>query len=119
METTLSAVFNFGILAGYMFGAFVVGSQIEGTSTYTRCAGLIFFATCGLHHAHIGAFHVLFTPDLPVAEVMTEWYSLWLIIGIQFLAIWGFLIGVYVDLVLKPKRAYSHPRGQDNGGNGG
>lgn len=112
--SALSTFINLAITGAYLFAALFIGPRLKGTSDLTRIAGALFFATCGLHHME-GALHLQATPNLTVFEMFTTVHML-VIDAVQAASIWLFIIGVYLDLIIRPQRK-DHPlHDTDDGG---
>lgn len=95
-----SGIFNLAIVGGYVFAAFYIGPRVQGTRPFTQVAGAIFFLTCGLHHFE-NVLHLTFSEDGLVGDMLTSSHML-VIDGIQAVAIWAFIVGLAMDLIVKP-----------------
>jgi hypothetical protein len=94
----LFALENLAICAGYVFVAFVVAPlfmrKVGVRYRTTRVGGIGFFLLCGLTHGDM-AFEALFaTAHEPMAA---QWW-MHAIHGPQAVAVWAFVIGLYLEL---------------------
>lgn len=80
-----------------MFLALVVVPRVTVHLTRTKVGGVIFFATCGLHHLE-NIFHAVFQPGEPNRETMTALHMLAIDVP-QALAVWLFVSGLYLEVV--------------------
>lgn len=87
---------NMGIFCGYLFIAFVVVPAFDVTRWFTKVGGFFFFVTCGFTHLEL-ASHLWLTDGLPRSE-MTSWHMT-AIHTVQVVAVWLFVIGLYVEFV--------------------
>lgn len=92
-----AVVSNFAIALGYAFVAIVVVPGVTLRLWYTRVGGIVFFATCGLHHLE-NAFHVLFEGDQTIRHAMHVGHMLAIDIP-QAIAVWMFVTGLYLEAV--------------------
>lgn len=97
LSTTLFVVSNLGITAGYIFLALFVLPRVTVHLVRTKVGGIGFFLLCGLHHLD-NTFHLLYQTDLAVGHVFLEWHMLAIDIP-QFICVWLFVTGLYVELV--------------------
>lgn len=86
---------NLGIFMGYVFAATAVAPRLRVRLKRTRWGGVVFFATCGLTHLEL-ALHAAGQLGITASE-MTSWHMV-LIHGIQVVAVWAFLTGMYREL---------------------
>lgn len=97
MSGALFVASNAIIMLGYVFLAAFVVPKSTARLRMTRIGGVGFFTTCGLHHLD-NLLHYVLTPDLPVADAMTELHMLVVDVP-QAVFVWMFVIGLYVELV--------------------
>jgi hypothetical protein len=102
---TLSAVSNIVIVLGYLAAGFYLGSRIHGTSFVTRTAGALFFASCAFHHLDM-AVHLSADPHIQLGEAVTSAHMLIVDVA-QAVSVWVFLVSIYIDLVVRPRRVYT------------
>lgn len=88
---------NIVIVLGYMFLSLFVVPRVTVHLTRTKVGGVVFFATCGLHHLE-NIFHVLFQPLEANRHTMTQFHML-LIDVPQAVAVWLFVSGLYLEVV--------------------
>jgi len=93
----LFVVSNLVIVLGYMFLSVFVVPRVTVHLNRTKIGGIIFFATCGLHHLE-NVFHVLYQPLESNRETMTAIHML-LIDVPQAVAVWLFVSGLYLEVV--------------------
>lgn len=111
--SALSTFINLAITGAYMFAALFIGPRLKGTSDVTKIAGALFFATCGLHHME-GALHLQATPSMTLLEMFTTTHMV-VIDAVQAASIWLFIVGVYLDLIIRPMRR-DHPLHDESDG---
>lgn len=100
MTDLASMLFNLAILGGYLFASFYIGPRVQGTRTFTKIMGSLFFLTCGLHHAE-GAALISTAPSTSVESMLARPHML-VIDGVQAVSIWGFVVGLAVDFIVRP-----------------
>lgn len=88
---------NVVIVLGYMFLALFVVPRVTVHLNRTKIGGVVFFATCGLHHLE-NIFHVLYQPLEANRDTLTALHML-LIDVPQALAVWLFVSGLYLEVV--------------------
>lgn len=87
---------NLGIFLGYVFIAAVVVPCFPVQLIQTKIGGFVFFATCGLTHLEL-AIHS-FVEGALEREDLLSWHML-TIHGVQVLAVWLFVWGLYQEFV--------------------
>jgi hypothetical protein len=100
LNTTSAWLFvlsNIGITAGYIFLALGVLPRVTVHLTRTKVGGVGFFLLCGLHHLD-NVFHYLFQGKQHVEHVFTEWHMIAIDVP-QFVCVWLFVTGLYIELV--------------------
>lgn len=95
--TAAFIVANWAIFTGYVFTALFVAPRVQMRYKITKISAVVFFLTCGLHHAE-NALHVLFEPD-ETFEKMAHTFHMLAIDVPQAFAVWGFVIGLYLESV--------------------
>ncbi len=94
----LSIISNFTIFAGYIFIAVKVAPFFKLRFIATRISAILFFTTCSFTHLQMGIDAILHMP----MEYNTWYYLLNHIV--QAFAVWGFAVGIWVELILIPNR---------------
>lgn len=93
---------NVGIMLGYMYVGAFVAPHFKLDERDTKIAGTLFFVTCGLTHLEM-ALHAWLTPEESFLESMvTSWHGV-LNHGVQVIAIWLFVTGLYRQFVIGPR----------------
>lgn len=93
----LFVVSNFTIFLGYVFLAVFVVPMASVRLWTTRLGGMAFFLFCGLHHLE-NVMHLVYSPDERVSDVYTTIHMLLIDIP-QAVAVWVFVIGLYLEAV--------------------
>lgn len=92
------AVENASITAGYVFVALVVAPlfmrRVGVAFWWTKVGAVGFFVLCGLTHADMAGAAMFMADDAPMA---TQWW-MQAVHALQAVAVWMFVIGLYVEL---------------------
>ena len=91
-------VANLGITIGYLFLAVRILPAMNPTTWQRKVGGFLFFFTCGLTHAFMALmalYHIHWHDTLP-------WWF-WLNHIVQFVAVWVFIWGLYIEFVERGK----------------